>query len=219
MVSGRRRVYWDSCVWLSYINGCPGRLPVLETLLADSRTRLADIELITSTIAQTEVAFALAEWESHTLDPEVEAKIDSLWTDRRAITLVEYHTAVAKEARDLIRIGIEHQWQLKPLDAIHLATASVYSLLGWHKCSDSWYPPLEAGTGTVGAQAPRRRTRWPVAGPNRLWHVLRARRDRCGLGVESVASDGWMEVRFLESRLDGLVDEARSGRTPHCHRC
>ena len=123
MASGQRPIYWDSCVWLSYINGYPGRLPVLETLLADSRTRLADIELVTSTIAQTEVAFALAEWESHTLDPEVEAKIDSLWTDRRAITLVEYHTAVAKEARDLIRLGIEHQWQLKPLDAIHLATA------------------------------------------------------------------------------------------------
>ena len=132
MVSGRRRIYWDSCVWLSYINGYPARLPVLETLLADSRTPLADIELVTSTIAQTEVAFALPEWESHTLDSEVEAKIDSLWTDRRAITLVEYHTAIAKEARNLIRLGIEYHWHLKPLDAIHLATARWLGVYEFH---------------------------------------------------------------------------------------
>lgn len=123
MVSGRRRIYWDSCVWLSYINGYPDRLPVLETLLSDSRSTLADIELTTSTVAQTEVAFALSERQSQILDPEVEAKIDSLWTDRRTITLVEYHTAIARGARDLIRLGIEYGWQLKPLDAIHLATA------------------------------------------------------------------------------------------------
>ena len=132
MVSGRRRIYWDSCVWLSYINGYPDRLPVLEALLADSRTRLADIELVTSTIAQTEVAFALPEWESHTLDSGVETKIDSLWADARAITLVEYHTVIAKEARDLIRIGIESCWQLKPLDAIHLATARWLGVYEFH---------------------------------------------------------------------------------------
>lgn len=132
MVSGRRRIYWDSDVWLSCVNGYPDRLPVLETLLADSRASLADIELLTSTVAQTEVAFALTERESQTLDPEVEAKIDSLWTDKRAITLVEYHTAIAREARGLIRLGIEHQWQLKPLDAIHLATARWLGVREFH---------------------------------------------------------------------------------------
>ena len=132
MVSGRRRIYWDSDVWLSYVNGYPDRLPVLETLLADSRASLADIELLTSTIAQTEVAFALIERESQTLDPEVEAKIDSLWTDERALTLVEYHTAIAREARHLIRLGIEHQWHLKPLDAIHLATGRWLGVSEFH---------------------------------------------------------------------------------------
>ena len=164
MVSSRRRIYWDSCVWLSYINGYPARLPVLETLLADSRSQLADIELVTSTIAQTEVAFALTEKESHTLDSEVEAKIDALWTDRRTITLVEYHTAIAREARDLIRLGIEYDWQLKPLDAIHLATARWLRVYEFHtydkklpRYSDQVGFPIKepyVATGTAAAAQP-----------------------------------------------------------------
>ena len=132
MASGRRRIYWDSCVWLSYINGHPNRLPVLETLLADSSSPLGDIELVTSTVSQTEVAFAFVEQDNQLPDPAVEAKIDSLWNDKRTMRLIEYHTVIAVEARTLIRLGLQSRWSLKPLDAIHLATARWYGVTEFH---------------------------------------------------------------------------------------
>ncbi|PKB72507.1 MAG: hypothetical protein BZY75_06620 [SAR202 cluster bacterium Io17-Chloro-G7] len=104
---GRRRIYWDSCVWLRYINESLEDKEVLDTLLRDSSMRYGDIHLITSVIAQTEVAFAAAEQNNQTLDADVEQKIDSLWKDRRAITLVKYFPALALEARGLIRMSVE----------------------------------------------------------------------------------------------------------------
>ena len=132
MVSGRRRIYWETSVWLSYINGVPSRLPVLDTLLADSESTLGDIVIVTSTISMTEVAFGLVEQSNQVLSEEVEANIDSLWSDRRAITLVEYHPIIALEARGLMRTGIPLGWSLKPLDAIHLATAKWFGVIEFH---------------------------------------------------------------------------------------
>ncbi len=50
------RVYWDACVFLSYINGEQERLPVIDALLEESRS--GKIEIITSTVSLAEVAFA-----------------------------------------------------------------------------------------------------------------------------------------------------------------
>ena len=104
----------------------------MESPLADSRSPLGDRELVTSTIAQTEVAFALAEQINQAPDEDIEAKIDSLWGDKRAITLIEYHTVIALEARELIRKGLQFNWSLKPLDAIHLATARWFGVAEFH---------------------------------------------------------------------------------------
>ena len=87
---GRRRIYWDSCVWLRYINETPADKEILDILLNDSAMRLGNSHLITSLIAQTEVAFGAVEQNNQTLDADVEQKIDSLWKDRRAVTVVEY---------------------------------------------------------------------------------------------------------------------------------
>lgn len=130
MTSDRRRIYWDSSVWLSYINGYPEYLPTLEALLADSANRLGDIELCTSVVSQVEVAFALVEQTRQTPDPEIEEAIDALWASRPTITLIEYTEAIGREARDLIRMGLEHSWQLKPIDAIHLSSAR------WHQVTE-----------------------------------------------------------------------------------
>ena len=99
MGSGRRRIYWDACVWLSYINGYPDRQPILDTLLADSASRVGDIHIVTSTVSQTEVAFALVELKDQAPDQVVEAAIDSLWKDTTAITLIEYHPVITLDAR------------------------------------------------------------------------------------------------------------------------
>ena len=133
---GRRRIYWDSCVWLHYINGTPEYKDVLDILLRDSAMRYGDIHLITSVIAQTEVAFGAVEQNNQTLDADVEQKIDSLWKDRRAITLVEYYPALALEARGLIRMSVEQGWSLRPYDAIHLATAKRLRVTEFHTYDD-----------------------------------------------------------------------------------
>lgn len=51
-----RRVYWDACVFLSYINGVANRLPTIEELLRLARAD--EFELLTSSLSHAEVAFA-----------------------------------------------------------------------------------------------------------------------------------------------------------------
>lgn len=121
---GRRRIYWDSCVWLDYISETPEDKDVLDILLRDSAMRSGGIHLITSVIALTEVAFGATEKNNQALDDDVEQKIDALWKDTSAVTLVEYYPAIAIQARSIIRLGVEKGWSgLRALDAIHLATA------------------------------------------------------------------------------------------------
>lgn len=129
---GRRRIYWDSCVWLRYINETPEDKEVLDILLRDSAMRTGDIALITSTIALTEVAYGAAEQSHQALDADIEQKIDSLWADQTAVTLVEFFPAIALRARGLIRISIERGWSLRPFDAIHLATAQRLEVTEFH---------------------------------------------------------------------------------------
>ena len=129
---GRRRIYWDSCVWLAYINETPKDKEVLDILLRDSAMRSGNIHLVTSVIAQTEVAFGVTEQNNQALDDDVEQKIDSLWKDSSAVTLVEFYPAIALQARGLIRMNVEKGWSLKPFDAIHLATAQRLEVSEFH---------------------------------------------------------------------------------------
>ena len=79
--------------------------------------------IVTSTWSITEVAYHATERGTHTLDLSIEAKIDALWDDRTAITRIEIHERIERDARRLMREGIPKGWSLKPADAIHLATA------------------------------------------------------------------------------------------------
>lgn len=122
MRDGRRLIYWDACVFLAYIEGVPGRMAILEALLEQSG-RTGDFQSVTSELSRTEVAFAERERSQKTLDPAIEAKIDAMWADKRAIKTIDVHQLLANEARTLMRQGLRNGWSLKPNDAIHLATA------------------------------------------------------------------------------------------------
>jgi len=115
-------LYWDSSVFLAYINGEQGRLPVIDALLAEIEAD-DDRRIFTSTITRVEVAFAAFEAHSATLDPQALSDIDALWDDRSVVEVVELHDDIALSARGLIREAIARGWSLKPLDAVHLATA------------------------------------------------------------------------------------------------
>ena len=43
MADGRRIVYWDACVFLSYVNEVADRMPTLEGLLASNRSVAAQL--------------------------------------------------------------------------------------------------------------------------------------------------------------------------------
>ena len=132
MPNGRRRIYWDADVWLSYINGMPDRLPVLDALLAESASPNGSIEIVTSVISQVEVAYAETERLKRALDPEVESRIDKLWADRQALRLVEYHEGIGREARQIIRTAVTKGWSLRSADSIHLASARWMQVSEFH---------------------------------------------------------------------------------------
>ena len=121
-------IYWDSCVFLSYVNEYRERIPTIEALL--ERSARGEIQLYTSEISRVEVAFAASEQKRRRLDSAMEQRIDSLWADSNVVVLVECHGAVGQVARDLMREAITRSWSLKPLDAIHLATAQWLSSVG-----------------------------------------------------------------------------------------
>lgn len=123
------RLYWDANVFLSYINGIPTRLPDLDALLERSGT---DSQIITSVISIVEVAFGKAEQDGGALDPDVERKIDALWTADSPIRLVEFYPHIAHGAKALMREALARGWKLKPLDAIHLATAQQERATAFH---------------------------------------------------------------------------------------
>jgi predicted nucleic acid-binding protein len=132
MPDARRLVYWDANVFLDYIEGNPTRLPVLDALLDDSANPRGTIQIVTSTISIVEVAFAVHEKINRILDSHIEVRLNDLWTDEQAVKLAEFHDLVAIEARALMRRGLEMGMRLKPMDAIHLATAARLEVAEFH---------------------------------------------------------------------------------------
>ena len=120
-----RMIYWDSCLFLHYIEGTPEWMPILDSLIDEASKAGSTLVIVTSTLSIVEVAYAKAEKSRRVLDPAVVAGMDALWADRSAVQLVEFDQVIARDARDLMRRSIEIARKLTPADAIHLATARV----------------------------------------------------------------------------------------------
>jgi predicted nucleic acid-binding protein len=131
-----QRNYWDSCVFLSYINGVADRLSAIEGLLAESSDPEHPREIVTSSFTIVEVAFALHEKRQKVLDAEAENMIDALWADRYAVKLIDFHEGIARDARTLIRGAISAGMGLKPGDAVHLASARSLGVAEFHTYSN-----------------------------------------------------------------------------------
>jgi predicted nucleic acid-binding protein len=140
MPNNPRLIYWDSCIFLLYIEGSPEWMPILDSLI-DRASSTGDIAIVTSTLSIVEVAFAASEKAGGVLDDAIVTAIDDLWTDRSAIQVVEFDQVIAREARRLLRRSIELDKSLKPMDAIHLATAAIMHVSDRHTTDDrlqSW---------------------------------------------------------------------------------
>ena len=116
-------IYWDSCVFLTYINADPTRIDVLDVILHEIRVSNGAKKIVTSIIAKVEVAGSGMEGTTNRLSLDIEQKIDALWNDDSVIGLIELHDAIAMRARELMRKARAQAWSLKPPDAIHLASA------------------------------------------------------------------------------------------------
>jgi predicted nucleic acid-binding protein len=125
-----RRVYWDACVFLSYINNYAGRAATIGALL-DEAAR-GDIELVTSVLTVVEVSFGAVEQQRQRLSPDIEARINQLWLPSSPVKLVELHRLVADGARALVREAVGRGWSLKPADAVHLGTAQQLRVSEFH---------------------------------------------------------------------------------------
>jgi hypothetical protein len=95
------RRYWDACVFLSYVNGIPDRLPDIDALLEEARD--GTIEFLTSSVSITEVAYGVMEQTGEALDWTVDEEIDRLWTPPSPIQIVEFYRSVAYGAKRLVR--------------------------------------------------------------------------------------------------------------------
>jgi predicted nucleic acid-binding protein len=130
-----RRIYWDSCVPLSYLNDVQDRVPIIEELLKQARAE--EVELLTSSISRVEISFVQSEKDSGSLDQEAEAAIDAFWSPGSPIKTVEFYDLIAEKAKALMRQGIEQGWgSLKPMDAIHVATAQHMGVSEMHSYDD-----------------------------------------------------------------------------------
>ncbi len=144
------KIYWDSSVLLAYVNADRGHIGDIDAVLEEAARGV--IELVTSTVTIAEVAFGAAEQQGQALDPAVEAKIGALWQPSSPVKLVEFHALIAAEAVQLIRQVLPAGLSLKPMDAIHLATASRMKVQRIETYDDKW-PKFAAHLG-IPIQAP-----------------------------------------------------------------
>jgi predicted nucleic acid-binding protein len=153
------RVYWDSCVFISYIEQQATRYPDIDALFDEARK--GDIEILTSVATITEVAYTESERLSRALDPAEETKIKKLWTPPSPVKLVEFHRLIAEDARDLLRLSLASRWGLRPYDALHLSTAR-YMRVARFETYDKGLPKYAATVGCAVGE--------PRAGQLPMWH-------------------------------------------------
>lgn len=128
MTNSPRRAYLDANVFIAYLANEAGRGPVLASLFEDAER--GRIELLTSVLTVTEVAFVASEQASSDPTAEEDA-IAKLWVPESPVKLTDISMRVAERAREIVRMTSRSDMRgIKPPDAIHLASAEV------HGCHD-----------------------------------------------------------------------------------
>lgn len=132
-----RFLYWDTDVFLSYLNEHPDRISTLQSIL-DNISKDKQSLIVTSTISKVEVAWVAHEKLNRVLNPSEESRIDALWNDSSVIDFVEFHDDIAIIARDIMRTGMIKGWKLRANDAIHMASAQWVQCYEINTYDDKW---------------------------------------------------------------------------------
>lgn len=129
-------VYIDTSALLWYFNR-----PVATKTITfhEARDRQAKIELllqraeyqmvsvITSVYTKIELAYVDEEIQIGKLKPETPQLIDAVLDNNKLITLINVSPAITDKARDIVRMTkFSNKVNVKPKDAIHIASAIVY---------------------------------------------------------------------------------------------
>jgi len=124
-----RMIYWDACAWISYIQKeMPGdgksftepRYEMCKETL--KRAEAGEYEIATS-------AFTLAEVCKRPWDPASPSVNLAAFFDQPYIVLIPVDKQVGRHAQALQLAGLAG---LKPPDAIHLASATVWNVATFH---------------------------------------------------------------------------------------
>lgn len=128
MPNSRQRVYFDANVIIAYLADEAGRASVAAALLEDAQR--GNIELLTSVLSVTEVAFIASDHAPDVSNAD-ESAIEALWSPGSPIRLTDISIRVAERARSIIRAARSRGMRsVKPADAIHLASAKCTDVTG-----------------------------------------------------------------------------------------
>lgn len=94
-------IYWDACVFSSYIGAIPERVLVIDELLQRIQKN-RNIKILTSTYSIAEVVFASGHGRGRHISDDHYALIDNMWQSS-FLELVDVHQAIMYRARDLVR--------------------------------------------------------------------------------------------------------------------
>ncbi len=118
--------YWDSSVWLSYLNSTNGRAAHIDPYVvacqkSKQKKSKPNFSIVASTFVIAEVAFVRTESTSRVLSDVEEQKIDALLSIAK---LMSAHDAIMREARSMMREALSQGLHIPSgADAVHLATA------------------------------------------------------------------------------------------------
>jgi len=104
--------YWDSCVFIDGLRQTPGRFPQIAQL--DATAKSGDIYIFCSTLAIAEVV----KMNSYGPLRTAEEQNIAAYFRHKFIKLIQVDRTIARSAAEIVR-----QHELKPPDAIHVATA------------------------------------------------------------------------------------------------
>lgn len=124
-------VYWDANCFLYYINESTEHINTLQGILTEAENS-GDYKIITSTLSIAEVAHTEQELLNRSLDEGELNRIDKIFLDDSVVLLVEFSQIIARNARDVMRIGLANDLRKDPRDCIHLATAQFMSAVEIH---------------------------------------------------------------------------------------
>lgn len=105
------RVYWDACVFLSYLQAQPDRIAILDDIWREVGD--TNGKIISSVLSMVEVSYANGK--------EI-GDLDALWANP-CVEVVELNPVTARRARTILNQSLSDNRKLKVADCIHLATA------------------------------------------------------------------------------------------------